>query len=540
MLLEEEGREVKGYLSLYRESPDGAVGPTALTLAKESKEHAETLASMSGAGGEPWHKTGAGGFLRNVVYGFNDGLTANFGLVAGMIGAQGGLEMASHAVVVAGLAGMAADALSMGSSGYLAAKSEREVFEHEIAMEKEEIRLMPELEQEELSLLYQAKGIPTPQAEALAAQIMTDPARALEEQVREELKIGEATSTPMREAWITGTATALGAFIPVAPLLFDTGPVAIWTSFALAMLSHFARRRGAQLLHRPRRHPERDGHVPGGPRRRGHRLPAGRLDRQAAVIRWFSAAIGKPSRRASGRRCGRRASAPSHVAIASLARGFVPGQLRRQGEHRLHDGLRALLGDVVVRSVRHDEATMRRGADDGLVAVAPGAVDIRLLPPSSPGCNGHDGPRQAGVARRRITRQLVERAHHAGDGLVLGTGRVLDVRDRGLDEVARCLDEARVHGIDEDETADVLRIEVCVQERQQAAVRVPDDDSVGCRLEPLERLVELADLLPRREPSRAHAALPEAGTVVCHHRRARALGQRGLDTGPCRERRPTS
>jgi VIT1/CCC1 family predicted Fe2+/Mn2+ transporter len=239
MLLQEEGREVKGYLNLYRESPDGAVGPTALTLAKESKEHAETLASISGGAGEPWHKTGAGGFLRNVVYGFNDGLTANFGLVAGMIGAQGDLQMASHAVVVAGLAGAAADALSMGSSGYLAAKSEREVFEHEIAMEKEEIRLMPELEQEELSLLYQAKGIPEPQAVALAAQIMTDPARALEEQVREELKIGEATSTPLREAWITGTATALGALIPVAPLLIDTGPVAIWTSFALAMLSHF-------------------------------------------------------------------------------------------------------------------------------------------------------------------------------------------------------------------------------------------------------------------------------------------------------------
>jgi VIT1/CCC1 family predicted Fe2+/Mn2+ transporter len=239
MLLQEEGREVKGYLSLYRESPDGVVGPTALTLAKESKEHAETLASMSGADGEPWHKTGAGGFLRNVVYGFNDGLTANFGLVAGMIGAQGDLLMASHAVVVAGLAGAAADALSMGSSGYLAAKSEREVFEHEIAMEKEEIRLMPELEQEELSLVYQAKGIPGPQAEALAAQIMLDPARALEEQVREELKIGEATSTPMREAWVTGIATALGAMIPVAPLLVDTGPVAIWTSFALAMVSHF-------------------------------------------------------------------------------------------------------------------------------------------------------------------------------------------------------------------------------------------------------------------------------------------------------------
>jgi VIT1/CCC1 family predicted Fe2+/Mn2+ transporter len=239
MLLQEEGREVKGYLNMYRGSPDGTAGPTALLLAKESKEHAETLARMSGGKGEPWHKTEAGGFLRNVVYGFNDGLTANFGLVAGMIGAQGNLLAAEHAVVVAGLAGMVADALSMGSSGYLAAKSEREVFEHEIAMEKEEIRLMPDLEREELSLLYQAKGIPESQAEVLASQVMRDPERALEEQVREELKIGEATSTPLREGWVTGVATAFGAFIPVAPLLVDTGPGAIWTSFGLAMISHF-------------------------------------------------------------------------------------------------------------------------------------------------------------------------------------------------------------------------------------------------------------------------------------------------------------
>ena len=239
MLLQEEGREVKGYLSLYRESPDGVVGPTALTLAKESKEHAETLASISGADGEPWHKTGAGGFLRNVVYGFNDGLTANFGLVAGMIGAQGDLQMATHAVVVAGLAGAAADALSMGSSGYLAAKSEREVFEHEIAMEKEEIRLMPELELEELSLIYQAKGIPADQASSLATSVMADPVRALEEKVREELKIGQASSTPLREGWVTGVATAFGAFIPVAPLLVSREPWTIWASFGLAMVSHF-------------------------------------------------------------------------------------------------------------------------------------------------------------------------------------------------------------------------------------------------------------------------------------------------------------
>jgi vacuolar iron transporter family protein len=239
MLLEEEGREVKNYLRLSHQSPEEDARSAALRLARESAEHAGSLAGLSGGAGEPWHKTGAGGLLRNLVYGFNDGLTANFGLVAGMLGAQGHLNIAAHAVVVAGIAGMVADALSMGSSGYLAAKSEREVFEHEIAMEREEIRLMPELEQEELTLLYQAKGIPEDQAKEMAAQLMRDPERALEEQVREELKIGEANSTPLREGWITGVSTAFGAFIPVAPFLVSTGPGAIWTSLAVSMTAHF-------------------------------------------------------------------------------------------------------------------------------------------------------------------------------------------------------------------------------------------------------------------------------------------------------------
>lgn len=240
LLLEEEGREVKSYLALHNSAPDAAVSETALTLARESKEHAERLASLSGKSGEPWHRTGAGGFLRNVVYGFNDGLTANFGLVAGMIGAQGSNPaIGSHAVLVAGVAGMVADALSMGSSGYLASKSEREVNEHEIAMEREEIRLMPELERDELALLYEAKGVPAAQARALADQVIADPERALAEKVREELGISAPTSTPLREGWITGVSTAVGAFIPVAPFLFGSGRWPIWISFGISMLSHF-------------------------------------------------------------------------------------------------------------------------------------------------------------------------------------------------------------------------------------------------------------------------------------------------------------
>jgi len=236
LLLREEGQEVKGYMDLHKEASFEDAREVSLQLAKESAAHAETLAGLAGRAPEPWHKTGSGGFLRNVVYGFNDGLTANFGLVAGVIGA----EVAPHIVLVSGIAGMFADALSMGASGYLAAKSEQEVYDHEIAMEKEEIRIMPEVEEEELALVYQTKGIEAGIARKMAAEVMRDSQRALEEQVREELKIGEAHATPFKEGWVTGTATAVGALIPVAPFLLFSGPTAAWAAFTIAMLSHFA------------------------------------------------------------------------------------------------------------------------------------------------------------------------------------------------------------------------------------------------------------------------------------------------------------
>ncbi|MBI4614001.1 MAG: VIT1/CCC1 transporter family protein [Planctomycetes bacterium] len=234
-LLAEEGREVKKYIGLSKSEPAEDVRDAALVLARESGEHAGRLAQLGGGAGEPWHRTGSGGFLRNVVYGFNDGLTANFGLVAGVIGA----DVSAHVVLVSGVAGMIADALSMGSSGYLAAKSEREVWAHEIGLEEEELRLMPELEREELALLYEAKGIARERAQGMAREVMENPRLALDEKVREELGIGGSHASPLREGWVTGTATALGAFLPVLPFLFSTGATAIWTSFALAMSSHF-------------------------------------------------------------------------------------------------------------------------------------------------------------------------------------------------------------------------------------------------------------------------------------------------------------
>src|SRR5213076_1373416 len=236
LLLREEGQEVKGYMDLHKESRLDDARDISLKLAKESAAHAETLAGIAGKTSEPWHRTESGGYLRNVVYGFNDGLTANFGLVAGVLGAAA----APHIVLVSGIAGMIADALSMGASGYLAAKSEQEVYAHEIAMEQEEIRLMPDVEQDELALVYQAKGIEPGIARQMAVEVMRDPERALGEQVREELKIGEAHATPLKEGWVTGASTAVGALIPVAPFLVFSGPAAAWIAFAIAMLSHFA------------------------------------------------------------------------------------------------------------------------------------------------------------------------------------------------------------------------------------------------------------------------------------------------------------
>lgn len=235
LLLREEGQEVRGYLNLHKASSHADAQEVSLQLAKESAAHAGTLAELAGKSAEPWHNTGSGGFLRNVVYGFNDGLTANFGLVAGVIGAA----VQPHVIMISGVAGMIADALSMGSSGYLAAKSEQEVYEHEIAMEKEEIRLMPDVELDEMALQYEAKGVDPRTARRMAEEVMRDPERALGEQVRDELKIAEAHATPFREGWITGVATAIGAFIPVFPFLLFEGRAAIWFGFTIAMLSHF-------------------------------------------------------------------------------------------------------------------------------------------------------------------------------------------------------------------------------------------------------------------------------------------------------------
>ena len=232
----EETREVGAYLRLADRSIEQPAHDAAVAIASESATHAKELAEAIGRTGEPWHGAPGGGYLRSVVYGFNDGLTANFGLVAGVIGA----DVAPHIVIVTGIAGALADALSMGSSGYLAAKSEAEVTERQVALERDEIRLMPDLEEEELSLIYEAKGLSPARARETAKALMRDPERALNTKVQEELGIQPPAVSPLADGLVTGSATAFGAFIPLAPFLVLDAAPALWMSLTVSMLAHFA------------------------------------------------------------------------------------------------------------------------------------------------------------------------------------------------------------------------------------------------------------------------------------------------------------
>ena len=98
---------------------------------------------------------------------------------------------------------------------------------------------MPEIERDELALIYEAKGMDRDSAHRIATQVMADPERMLAEQVQEELGIAESGTSPFREAWITGLATAIVALIPVLPFFLFSCPTAVVVSFAISMLSHW-------------------------------------------------------------------------------------------------------------------------------------------------------------------------------------------------------------------------------------------------------------------------------------------------------------
>jgi vacuolar iron transporter family protein len=185
---------------------------------------------------ERWHKRG-GGWLGDAIYGANDGLGAVFGIVSGVAGYTGG----SNLVLISGLAGMLASALSMGSGAFLATKSEREVYEAEIGREEREIEEEPEEEKEELALFYQLKGFTEDEANLLATRLSEKPEQFLRTLAHEELGLSEENfPKPWVAALSAMLSTAFGAFIPIIPFFFLQGIPAIIAAAIISLAAHFA------------------------------------------------------------------------------------------------------------------------------------------------------------------------------------------------------------------------------------------------------------------------------------------------------------
>lgn len=245
----DEQQDVGKYQDLVAWLPSGELRQSVAQMAKEEAGHAESLSALVGTrdpgsvlsrmlGRERWHVTRSSGWVGDAIYGANDGLGAIFGIVSGVAGYTGG---SGHFVVISGLAGMFASALSMGSGAYLAAKAQTEVNEAEIAREKRELEEAPEEEQEELALFYQLKGLSEPESHELVARLASQPDVMLDTLVQEELGLSrESAINPIRSAVSSSAATAVGAIIPVIPFFFLSGIPAVLVAAIVSLAAHFA------------------------------------------------------------------------------------------------------------------------------------------------------------------------------------------------------------------------------------------------------------------------------------------------------------
>jgi VIT1/CCC1 family predicted Fe2+/Mn2+ transporter/rubrerythrin len=236
------------YETLMTSAPSDADRAELTDTAREERAHSRALGEFeSGAVGIPaklqrilgrerWHVRG-GGWIGQAIYGVNDGLGAAFGVVSGVAGAT---HANSEFVLLSGLATAIASALSMGSGAYLAAKSEREVYEAEIDKERGEIANNPEEEKEEMELFYELKGFTPAEAKTMVGRLAEQPGQLLKSLAHEELGLSEQR---FPNQWVAASSaslsTAIGAVVPVIPFFFASGMTALTISFIVSTLAHF-------------------------------------------------------------------------------------------------------------------------------------------------------------------------------------------------------------------------------------------------------------------------------------------------------------
>jgi VIT1/CCC1 family predicted Fe2+/Mn2+ transporter/rubrerythrin len=249
----EEEEHIKIYeeqANRYNDEPSREIIRDAV---RDEAMHANVLREMTAATGgiaaeaqrrldmilkrERWH-TRTGSWFGDAIYGANDGLGAVFGMVAGVAGAS---NDSSHFVLIAGLAGALASALSMGSGAYLATKSEGEVHHAEMAKERNEVMEHPDEEMEELELFYQLKGLSAEESKSLVGRLANDPEQLAAALYQEELGISEEKMpNPVMSAVSASISTLLGALIPVIPFFFLNGITAVIVAACVSLIAHFA------------------------------------------------------------------------------------------------------------------------------------------------------------------------------------------------------------------------------------------------------------------------------------------------------------
>jgi VIT1/CCC1 family predicted Fe2+/Mn2+ transporter len=251
----EESRDIAKYGRQLKELGDGPSVAILQRVLADEREHYRVLSGLipRGASSRPSADASvelqellarrdrgrprAAGWIGDAIYGVNDGLGAIFGIVSGVSGATLGN---SKWVLLSGLAGMIASALSMGSGAFLAAKSEREIYQAELARERDAIEMNGAEARELLSLYYQVKGIPEEDADHIVEELARNPEQMLRALTFERLNSTEdALRNPWTSAVSGGLSTAIGAFIPIIPFFFLSGYTAVIASAVVSLLAHF-------------------------------------------------------------------------------------------------------------------------------------------------------------------------------------------------------------------------------------------------------------------------------------------------------------
>jgi VIT1/CCC1 family predicted Fe2+/Mn2+ transporter len=178
----------------------------------------------------------SGGNLRAAVFGVNDGLVSNASLILGVAGASADDKV----ILLSGVAGLLAGAFSMAAGEYVSVRSQREMYEYQIALEREELAAYPEEEAAELALIYRARGLAPQDAERLAQAMIADPVRGLDTLAREELGLNPAElGSPWGAAAFSFASFAAGALIPLVPYLLLPGTRALQAAVALTASALF-------------------------------------------------------------------------------------------------------------------------------------------------------------------------------------------------------------------------------------------------------------------------------------------------------------